>query len=75
MAEQRLVLKRSPGFSEAWVKKKETWAWNSLSLSKSVVKMAGLLMKMKDLRVQKQKSQISSKKKTQGRQEENRLQQ
>ena len=52
MAEQRVYLKQTFGFSEVWVKKTENWVRNCLN--ESVVKV---------LRAQKRVTKISQKKK------------
>ena len=58
MAEQRVYLKQTFGFSEAWVKKTENWVRNSLN--ESVVKLkASLEKKLKVLRAQKRDSKLS----------------
>ena len=61
MAEQRVYLKQTFGFSEAWVKKTENWVRNSLN--ELVVKLkASLEKKLKVLRAQKRDSKLSQKK-------------
>ena len=60
MAEQRVYLKQTFGFSEAWVKKTENWVRNSLN--ELVVKLkASLEKKLKVLRAQKRDSKLSQK--------------
>ena len=56
MAEHRLHLKQTLGFSEVFIKKTEKWVWNSLAESIGKVKRA-LEKKLRELRANKRESQ------------------
>ena len=64
MAEHRLHLKQTLGFSEVFIKKTEKWVWNSSAKSIGKVKRA-LEKKLRELRANKRESQ-NLKKKVQG---------